>query len=231
MNPKINIYCDESCIENNEANFMVIGALFAPRQEKENLYSKLKVIYKQHKHSTELKWNKVSDKYLDFYKEVIDLFISNDNLGFRTIIVEKNKINYDIYHNNDKELAFYKFYYLLLKEKLNNQNDYYIFLDRKPTRDKNRARSLQSFLVSHILFNRVDTHIKHFQAYDSAENKLIQLSDFLTGLIAYSNNFSETSTAKGRLVSYFEQKTKTNTKISTPLSSQKVNIFKWIPSK
>ena len=77
--------------------------------------------------------------------------------------------------DNDKELAFYKFYYLLLKKKLENHNDYYIFLDRKPTRDKNRARSLQSFLESHILFNCVNTHIKHFQAYDSAENKLIQL--------------------------------------------------------
>lgn len=231
MNNTINIYCDESCVENNEATFMVIGALFVPRGQKIKLYKKLALLYKQHNHSTELKWNKVGSKYIDFYKSVIDYFVSNDEVSFRTIIVEKNKINYDIYHNNDKELAFYKFYYLLLKEKLDNKSDYYIFLDRKPTRDKNRARSLQSFLESHILFNRVETHIKHFQAYDSAGNKFIQLSDFLTGLISYSNNLTNDTTTKGKLVKYLEIKTKVDTHKTTPLWSNKLNIFKWLPSK
>lgn len=231
MNPNINIYCDESSVENNDAKFMIIGALFAPRKDKKKLYKELSLIYSNSQHSTELKWNKVGEKYIDFYKAIIDFFISKESLNFRTVIVEKSKVNYDTYHNNDKELAFFKFYYLLLKAKLDNQNDYYIFLDRKPTRDKNRARALQSFLESHILFNRVDTHIRHFQAYDSAENKFIQLSDFLTGLVSYSNNFKDLSSTKKKLVDYFESKLSLDTKKSTLLSSTKVNIFKWVPSK
>lgn len=231
MTTSINIYCDESSVENNEAKYMVIGALFISRKDKKKIYKRLNIIFNQYKYTTELKWNKVGEKYLDFYKAIIDFFISEECLAFRTIIVEKNKIDYDIYHNNDKELAFYKFYYLLLKAKLTNQNDYYIFLDRKPTRDKNRARSLRSFLESHILLHCVDTHIKHFQSYDSAENKLIQMSDFFTGLISYANNFTNNSSAKGNLFKYFEDKLKIDTKKSTSLKSLKVNVFKWSPSK
>jgi len=231
MTTTTNIYCDESCVENNEAKYMVIGALFIPRIDKKRICKEFVQICEKHKFSTELKWNKVGLKYLDYYKDVINFFVLEKCISFRSVIVEKNKIEYDIYHDNDKELAFYKFYYLLLKKKLENHNDYYIFLDRKPTRDKNRARSLQSFLESHILFNCVNTHIKHFQAYDSAENKLIQLADFFTGLISYSNNFDVDSTPKGLIYKHLEEKLSISTKKSTPFSSTKVNILKWIPKK
>jgi len=229
MDNIINIYCDESSVENNESKFFVIGAVFVSRNKKNSVLGKFKKIAKEYSHSTELKWNKVGSKYLDFYKKIVDLFVTSDDLIFRSIIVEKNKVDFDGYHNNDRELAFYKFYYLLLKEKLANQNNYYIFLDRKPTRDRNRARSLHSFLESYVLFNRVNTNIRHFQAYDSKENKLIQLADFFTGLIAYSNNSSDQSSVKQELVSYFESKLALDTSKSTSYGSQKVNIFKWSP--
>jgi len=231
MDKKIfNIYCDESCVENVDAKYMTIGALLIPREKKQIIVTEIKKIYKKHKINQELKWNKVNSRHLDFYTQIINYFIKNNNLKFRCIVVDKSKIKYEEYHNNDKELAFYKFYYLLLEKKIKNNFSYYIFLDKKPTRDKNRARSLKAFLDSHILFNQSKSKIIHLQAYDSKENILIQLSDLLTGLIAHANNQSIKNTTKFNLTSFFKKQTKTDPAKGTSLKVEKVNIFKWNPA-
>jgi hypothetical protein len=210
--------------------YMVIGALLIQRSSKKKVQNQLKDILNRHNIKGELKWNKVNSNYMDFYKDIINYFFKSTEINFRCIVVDKSKVNYEGYHNNDKELAFFKFYFLLLKEKIKNSCSYYIFLDKKPTRDKNRARALKSFLDSHILFNRTDTKLIHLQAYESKENLLIQLSDFITGLVAYGNNQNKTKSNKTNLVNFFQEKIGSTVSSGTGLSVEKVNIFKWIPS-
>jgi len=148
---QFNIYCDESRVENKDSNTMVIGAIIIPREKKMRIIKKIKKIFIKHDFKQELKWIKTSPTYKNMYKELIDYFISEESVQFRCIVVNKNEINLEKYHNNDLELAFFKFYYLMLKQRLLDNNKYYIFLDKKPTRDKNRARALRSVLNSHIL--------------------------------------------------------------------------------
>jgi hypothetical protein len=68
------------------------------------------------------------------------------------------------------------------------------------------------------------------QAYESKENLLIQLSDFITGLVAYGNNQNKTKSNKTNLVNFFQEKIGSTVSSGTGLSVEKVNIFKWIPS-
>ena len=67
-----------------------------------------------HKFPHELKWAKVHYKYIPFYKGLIDYFLSCADMSFRCIIVDKTKVKLEEFHDNDEELAFFKFYYLLL---------------------------------------------------------------------------------------------------------------------
>lgn len=226
---KFNIYCDETRVENLDSQFMVIGALLVPRAQVDAVKEELKNLCKQYEFSQEIKWNKVGNKYETFYKNIVDYFFQNESLQFRCIIVDKSKVKYDIYHENDKELAFFKFYYLLLRDILDDNSQYFIFLDKKPTRDKNRARALNAFLDSHLLIHREQSQIKHFQAYNSLENLLIQLSDFLTGLFGYSNNTRVVS-QKGEITSYFQSKAGIVLNKTTRKSATKINILKWIPN-
>ena len=224
-----NVYCDESRVENLKSKNMIIGALFVPRSKKRNVVKKLKHIYKEYGFSYELKWTKSHKKYLDFYKKIIDFFYDEANLSFRCIVVDKNEIELVEYHNNDSELAFFKFYYLMLKAKLLSQSKYYILLDKKPTRDKNCARALRAYLDLYIFRNKTKCSIKHFQAYNSKDNVLIQLSDFFTGLMGFACNEKMQDSPKRELVEYLKQKMKINNLCGTSslLSEEKFNRFIW----
>lgn len=223
-----NVYCDESRVENKDSKNMVIGALFLPRRAKKKIVRDIKSIFNKHNFNYELKWSKVHKKFIPFYKEIIDYFVSNDNLNYRCIIVDKSKINLKKYHEDDLELAFFKFYYLMLRPKLLSQNRYYIFLDKKPTRDRNHARALRAFLDSYILRKKQDCGIDHFQAYNSRYNLLIQLCDFLTGLTGFVINEKKQNSAKGEITDYFKSKIKKeNFFISAFLNEEKFNNFVW----
>lgn len=229
MNEIYNIYCDESRVENLQSNKMTIGALFIPRERKKKIVKDIKAMFEDFNFAHELKWSKVGEGYFDLYKNIIDYYIDNQNMQFRVIIVDKSRVAYEKYHNNDKELAFFKFYYLMLKTRLLDNSSYYIYLDKKPTRDKNIARALHSYLDSYILLHKDNCGIKHFQAYSSDKNTLIQIADFLTGLFGYAcNEDVDNDVPKSKLIKYFRDKAKIkNLCISTSLGETKCNIFAW----
>jgi hypothetical protein len=228
LSTAFNIYCDESRVENVDSKKMVIGAVLLPRLKKTEITNLIKRLKHQHNFFQEIKWNKVGQKYFAFYKEIIDLFFSEDDLDFRCIVVDKTKVEYGTFHDNDQELAFFKFYYLMLRKRLNDYNQYFIFLDKKPTRDKNRARSLRSFLESYILLYKKNCNIRHLQSYSSTEMELIQLSDFFTGLMAFSCNQTGNDRVKTTLVNYLKEKIGRKVLCSTtPLSENKFNVFVW----
>lgn len=227
---EFNIYCDETRVENRDSNYMVIGALVVPRQEKDRAASIIKELKERHEFHQEIKWNKVGESFAEFYRQLLLKFVEDDSLTFRAIIVDKSKIKFVTYHENDEELAFFKFYYILLRELLNDSCHYYIFLDKKPTRDKNRARALKAFLDSHVLLHRDQSQIQHLQAYESHENTLMQLSDLITGLIGFINNGDNSGTKK-QLTDYFQELTDVSLLQTTPKSSKKINLLKWIPKE
>lgn len=223
-----NIYCDESRVENPESSRMVIGALFILRKNKPRLAKKVKKIFKKYDFKYELKWTKTNKLYLNFYKELIDFFISEE-LFYRCIVVDKNKVQYDVFHDNDQELAFFKFYYLMLRPKLLDNNLYYISADKKPTRDKNRMRALHAFLDSHILLHKQNCGIKHFQSYNSEKNVFIQIADYLTGLMGFAcNEYRGRNNSKEEITKYLKLKIKKeNLCSSTVLTENKFNVFIW----
>lgn len=224
-----NIYCDESRVENNDSDKMTIGALILLRSKKEKVARDIKKIYLKHHFKYELKWTKVGDKFFPLYEELINYFLANEYLSFRGIVVNKQEVKFKEYHNNSLETAFYKFYYIMLKTKLLSNNEYYIFLDKKPTRDVNVIKALNYFLEFHILKNRQNCQIKHFQSYNSDNNTLIQLADFFTGLLGFAcNDMDKVDSDKYRMVRYFMNKIgRNNLCESSLLGENKFNIFIW----
>lgn len=224
-----NIYCDETRVENQNSRKMVIGAIIIPRLKKKKVIYQLQSLKKTYSFHQEIKWNKVGNKYHKFYTKIIDLFLNSNEIQFRCIVVDKSLINYDLYHKGDEELAFFKFYYLLLSPVFQNSYSYYVFLDKKPTRDKNRARALKSYLNSYTLLKKQECKVIHLQSYQSDENEMIQLSDFFTGLIGKSVNSSIDLSTKQKIVDYFLEQGKVKMSFKKFSGEEKINIFNWRP--
>ncbi len=218
---KFNIYCDESSIDNPTSKMMVIGALFIERSLVPEVREKIREIRKKHGVNGELKWVKTSQKVLPFYRELFSYLFSMDStkMTFRCIVVDKSQVNYEKYHKQDKELAFYKFYYQLLKRRL-KEDRYYISLDFRPSKNKNSVRRLGEFLK---LFSK---GIAHIQAYQSHENVFIQVADILTGAVSFVRNTPDGSASKKELAKIIAEAIgKENLTFKSPFWEDKFNIF------
>lgn len=219
------IYCDESCHElTPQHKFMSIGGLKVPRTEKTNLSRKLRQLMRSMNLNSELKWSKVSDKRLKHYQKIIDFFFEHAELCFRAIIVEQAKVRFDQYHNKDRELAFYKFYYEMLEKWMEAGNEYLILLDYKSNSGAERYTKLKTCLEQYW---QQRARIRDLTIIDSKQTPLAQLCDVLTGSIAAACNVTRSKSPKENLVKYITERSGLQTLCtSTPLSEEKFNIFK-----
>lgn len=230
---KINIYLDESRIDNPESNFMVVGGAFVAREKVRNIQKKIAEIKEKHGFRGEIKWVKTDDRKLPFLRELTTylLELPSQDFSFHCIVVKKDEVNYDKYHGGDRELAFFKFIYELLRQRLRNNKTYYIFLDYKPTKVKERVHNLHGFLERHLFFYNNKTDIKHLQSYSSEENVLIQVADLFSGAVAYHFNNDPADTSKDTLAVAIANKIGHDRLFfSSPKGEDKFNIFKIILS-
>jgi hypothetical protein len=222
------VYCDESrpdllSSNNPKAKYMLIGSLWLPRDKRDKFKKDIHDLRNKHKIGGEFKWQKVSPSRINFYKELIGWFNAmGENLRYRCIVVEHKQVNLPLYHNNDQELGFYKFYYQLLHHWIFDWNEYVFFIDCKANRNRNSVKDLKRCL-SLANFSSV---IKQTQAIHSKESVLLQLADVLTGIAAYRlNNNINTASAKFALLCELEKLLGCQLK-PTGRGEQKYNIFK-----
>jgi hypothetical protein len=146
----------------------------------------------------ELKWGKVSYSRLKFYEEILTWFLNkNHDLRFRAIVIDRTQVNLLNYHNNDQELGFYKFYYQVLHHWICDFNCYHVFCDFKVNRRKDRLQTLKKCLDN----TNLSSSVANVQAIRSQESVLIQMADFLTGLVSAKYNQScLQNSPKGELI-------------------------------
>ncbi len=195
---KFDIYCDENrpdllSSKKPPAKYMVIGSLWMKAEDRQIFKDQIHALRDKYKIGGEFKWQKVSPSRLLFYQELVGWFIDQgEELRFRCIAVEHEKVNLIHYHDDDQELGFYKFYYQMLHHWILDFNDYSIFCDYKTNRYRNRLHVLQDCLRHSNLCAEVTT----VQATRSRESVLMQLTDVLTGLASAGLNGLGSGSAK-----------------------------------
>lgn len=208
----VELYCDESRqdlfyntnVISSTNKYIFIGGIMINSSDRANIKQKLNDLKEKYglNHKAELKWNRVTNKYLNLYKEVVDIYLDN-NINFRTICIDSSKIDL-MYHNDNAELGFYKFYYQLLNNWILKNQNYIIYTDIKTYSDPNVLNDLKRCLnnKSH------PTSVEKIYAIESHESVFLQLEDILMGATSYKMNFGKDgkSSAKVELVNYIEQK-------------------------
>jgi len=240
----INIYCDESChLENDNEASMAIGAIYCLASKKDEIFSRIDEIKnkfklipkhikskKQNRAIYEIKWNKVSKSQIEFYKELVDYFFDDDDIGFRVLVVpNKKKLKYSEYgHTHDT--FYYKMYFNMLKVILNPEYAHNIFIDIKDTKSRERVHKLEQVLRNDK-YDYSKEIIKKVQQVRSHEVELVQLADFFTGAVSYVNRGLNASKAKLELIEYIRHRSRYTLLKSTLVQEKKFNIFIWNPSK
>ena len=139
----INIYCDESChLENDNINIMVLGAIAVPEFAKKTVYQEIKKIKENMNISPfrEIKWTKVSNSEIEYYKKLIDYIFENESLKFRAVLLpDKSKLNHKYYSRTHDDF-YYIMYYYLLRKYMNTNETLKVYIDIKDTKSNEKVK-------------------------------------------------------------------------------------------
>jgi hypothetical protein len=177
---------------------MAIGSLWLPRSQKSETNEALKKLRREIGLHGEIKWSKVSRAKLSQYKQIIDFFFDRE-LDFRVIVIDHSRIDYETFHDGDRELGFYKFYYQALIKWINPEDQYLILLDFKQNRGSDRYGTLRRVIENS--FPGAD-FVLDLTVIDSSESSLAQLTDLLTGAVAAAWSGFDTDSPKKELAEY-----------------------------
>ena len=226
---KFEIYCDESRPDLFTTNaqqkdrYLLIAGVWLPAERRAEIKAKIKELKDQHRIGGQIKWQRISKSRLSFYLQLIDLFISFGlDMRFRCIAVQASKVNFNLYHDDDTELGFYKFYYQLIHHWILDFNEYRIFCDTKTNRLPDRLAVLTRCLQRANLSSNV--HL--IQAIPSRESVLIQFADFLLGAIGSElNNSISPQSVKNKVISHLRTKLGRAKLGPTSRNEDKFNVF------
>lgn len=225
------IFCDESrqdllaskksITETNE--YICIGGIMIPAHKLDQVKADILELRKKYNVYGELKWGTVTRGKLDFYLDIIKYFFNDDDMDFRTIVIDAAKINNDKFNNSDQELGYYKFYYELLNHWIKRDTFYRIYTDQKTNCDASRLRELRR--IVNISCHRTEP-VLSIQAINSKESVILQIENILMGAVGYKYNWglSGISEPKNRVVQEIEKEL--GHKIaSTGKNVRKFNVF------
>lgn len=230
------IYCDESChLENDSSNIMVLGSITCPESLKEDIFRDIRSIKVKHNLSTwtEIKWTKVSNSKIEFFKELIGYFFEKKGLSFRAVIATgKKQLDHNQYNNNKYDDWYYKMYYQLLNPLIEDNSRYRIFIDVKDTLGGSKVKKLHEIL-SYNIYDFNQDIIKDIRLVHSNESEIMQLADLFIGALAfYHRGFyddGQKSQAKKAIVSEIMRISGSNLNSSTNKYEEKFNLFIWQP--
>lgn len=228
MGTPTNIYSDESSHINDGSSFMLLGAIWTDPDSVKKLAASIKLAKIRNEISArrEIKWTKVSSKKIQYYKELIDVFVESDTLNYRAVVVNKTTLDHEKYNHTHDDF-YYKMQYLLVRNIAEKRSGpFRIFLDYKDAWSNIRCNRLSEYLK-----NTSTLASREFSAQPirSHEVSALQIADLLTGAVMYANKprTTEDSPAKLELVRYIEERIGQKLTIETPYEVEKFNIFMW----
>ena len=218
-----NYYMDESCyLQNDDSRYMVLGAISCMKQychNKSSLIKKIKISNKLNP-NFEIKSTKISMSKYSFYKELLDYFFNDDNLRFRAIIIDKFVLKHSLFNQTHDEF-YYKMTYRLFERFISGDNNF-IYLDYKDNHSDYNCKKLSQYLYNH--FYKFGINVR-CQPINSKESNLLQLTDFLIGLVAYNARQLDSNQAKIKLINQI--KVEIGQDIFNTNYNEKFNIFLW----
>jgi len=206
----IRIYSDES--RHRGERFLLLGGLWIEETKVGAVEKRLNQLRNKHSYTNdkgrkilfagELKWTKVSTKYYNVYKDLVDIFfdsIAKDDFRFCCLLLDTQlpeviqyanikkegyfKILYQLYYHNSKTPAIYK----IFPDKISNPAKRFNLPRLQSVLDGALHRKFRP-MMNPAEFSQVDDFVQCVTPVDSKKEQIIQLVDVVLGAIGYFQN-------------------------------------------
>ncbi len=184
----IEVYCDESL---DRGGYDLIGGLWLTPPNAQRLRRVIRGVRDRFNHRYEFKWTKattadLSPAYRELAQKLADQILAG-RTRFNCIVLPRQLIDYDTFHEGDRELGYYKFIHLLIRKRIEAGETYVVTLDRRTTRVENRLRDLRDVLnyCGRKDYGLAYDCCREVRARPSKEDDLLQAADVLLGAVGF----------------------------------------------
>lgn len=162
-------------------------------QRRGDFYSDFYDIAERHGFEDECKWSRASRKRcLPFYEELLDYFFQRPWLVFQCLVVRREAVRHDVYHNRDWDLARRKHFTMLLTNKMRKainrypqrEHEFRVWVDPIASRYSKADEAVE--VISNNILNKRFRNLSPVTSVltrDSSETPAIQLCDLLLGAV------------------------------------------------
>lgn len=176
-------FLDETGLIHKEKDkFFAIGIV--KTREPEKIYNKIRKIRQRNKYKEEIKWAKLNKKFrFRIARKIFNIFLT-ENIKFECIILDKNKMDFEGYFDNDLYKAYRSFSIFLLRKIIGkNPKDIFVLLadDYFAPDGVNLEVTIKKFINNHY----GKFVIAGVCQIDSKSSDMIQLTDLILGAIVY----------------------------------------------
>ena len=185
----IEIYIDES--SQSKHRFLVLGSVTVGLQESDKLNDLIAKARLPDLPAKEAKWTKVSRTKLPAYMRIVDTLFDNDDLAhFHCLTVDTTQLDHARFNEGNREIGFNKEIYQLARKcsRLYSTSLFHVYPDKRET---NQTPDVLRDILNHGCRkggDKRDWPFRRCQFRDSAKTLPLQLTDILTGSIAYQLN-------------------------------------------
>jgi hypothetical protein len=229
------IFCDESRV--TACKYILIGALTVPTHSDVSLrMADTEFRDRTRNNKAHFKWEKACGrKKLPDYLQLVDIFFEHD-IHFKAVVIEHCKVDYARYHKEDRELGFYKFYFLLLSRLVNFDQQYIIKIHRRSDEGRGRLIDLQGATNNYCrkMKGRYVTPVASLEAVEFERFTELQIVDVLLGAIGYHwercHLRNDASKSKIEICNHIcKRLDKPSLEFESDWRERKFNVWKWKP--
>lgn len=209
--------------------YLVLGAVSCPKDKTREISKRLSEIKARHSMPShfEVKWSKVSNSKLDFYRDLIDYFFDDDDMSFRVVVAPKGGLRHGEFGQTHDDW-YYKMMFYLVRGLLKPGVATNIYLDKKDTRGGAKVRKLHE-VIANSAYDFNQKIVQKVQIIESHHVIQLQLADLLLGAVNYRNRGLKSNEGKLNLVSRIQERSGYELTTSTLPSEPKFNVFVWQP--
>lgn len=197
---------------------LFLGGLIVTDRGRERITSQLEQVRSHYSLSREMRWGKVSKKYLAAYKAWVETFFSDPFARFSCLIVDLSSSDWKQFrpsegrrpqHDSKRASVFYQFLLVTL-DPLRDTKRWWIYPDagffsKEETLD--RIEFLFNRTYKRAFGPKTSRIIRLARSRDSKKEDLIQLTDIILAAFSCCDaNFRPISEARRSLLAYFEER-------------------------
>lgn len=198
------IACDESGVHGS-AHYG-FGSLWLKWQRRGDFFEDFRALKERHGFRDECKWNSVhSQRNLPFYEDLLDYFFQRKWLAFHCLVVRKEIVRKEQFHQNSWDLARRKHFTMLLTNKMRRsmdkhpqrEHEFRVYVDPIASQYKKADEAIE--VISNRVLNqrfRSKDPVRSVITRDSKETPSIQICDLLLGAVMETWQRKATNTTK-----------------------------------